>query len=213
MRCIIYQDNAPAHKALSVKKFLANKNITVLEQPPYSPDLAPCNVWLFPKIKPVLKGTHFVSVENVKAKRRRSSTAFQNMTCGIALNIASTVCSCVSLQKGAILKVIVVDFLNLLNRKNYRHSPVFWGAGPRMLQYPSLVHHYIKTCLMSTQYKRILILFCFFRVWTDRRTFGTVSHRFTYKFGNVHSASSIKSSRKPQNVRKCTAHTIRGPII
>ena len=53
---------------LSVKQFLANKNITLLEHPPYSPDLAPCNFCLFPKIKSVLKGTHFVSVENVKAK-------------------------------------------------------------------------------------------------------------------------------------------------
>ena len=65
---ILDQDNAPAHNALSVKQFLANKNITVLEHPPYSPDLAPCDFYLFPKIKSVLKGTHFVSVENVKAK-------------------------------------------------------------------------------------------------------------------------------------------------
>jgi len=64
----LHQDNAPAHNALSVKQFLANKNITVLEHPPYSPDLAPCDFCLFPKIKSVLKGTHFVSVEHVKAK-------------------------------------------------------------------------------------------------------------------------------------------------
>jgi len=65
---ILHQDNAPAHNALSVKQFLANKNITVLEHPPYSPDLALCDFCLFPKIKLVLIGTHFVSVENVKAK-------------------------------------------------------------------------------------------------------------------------------------------------
>jgi len=65
---ILHQDNAPAHNALSVKQFLANKNITVLEHPPYIPDLTPCNFILFPKIKSVLKGTHFVLVENVKAK-------------------------------------------------------------------------------------------------------------------------------------------------
>jgi transposase len=51
-----------------VKQFLPNKNITLLEHPPYSPDLFPCDFYLFPKIKSVLKGTHFVSVENVKAK-------------------------------------------------------------------------------------------------------------------------------------------------
>jgi len=58
----------PAHNALSGKQFLANKNITVLEHPPFSPDPAPCDLYLFPKIKSVLKGTHFVSVKNVKAK-------------------------------------------------------------------------------------------------------------------------------------------------
>jgi len=42
--------------------------ITVLEHPPYSPDHAPCDFFLFPKIKSVLKGTHFMSVENVTAK-------------------------------------------------------------------------------------------------------------------------------------------------
>jgi len=52
---ILHQDNAPAHNEFSVKQFLANKNITVLEQPPYSPDLAPCDFYLFPKIKSVLK--------------------------------------------------------------------------------------------------------------------------------------------------------------
>jgi len=66
-RWILHQDKAPAHKALSVKQFLVNKNITVLENPPYSPDLTPCDFFLFPKIKSVLKGTHFVSVD-VKAK-------------------------------------------------------------------------------------------------------------------------------------------------
>jgi len=40
------------------------------------------------------------------------------------LNIGSIVCSCVSTQKGTILKAVVVDFLNLLNRNIYRHSLV-----------------------------------------------------------------------------------------
>jgi len=60
-RWILHQDNTPAHNTLSV-------NISVLEHPPYLPDLTPCDFYLFPKFKSVLKGTHFVSVENVKAK-------------------------------------------------------------------------------------------------------------------------------------------------
>ena len=123
---ILHQDNAPGHNALSVEQLLANKNIIVLEHPPYSPDLAPCDFCLFPKIKSVLKGTHFVSVEDVKAKTVETLTAIQNMTGGIALNTGSIVCSCVSTLKGTILRAIVVYFLNLLNRKSYRHSLVFF---------------------------------------------------------------------------------------
>jgi hypothetical protein len=40
---ILHQDNATAHMALSVREFLASKQITVLEHPPYSPDLIPNN--------------------------------------------------------------------------------------------------------------------------------------------------------------------------
>jgi len=55
------------------------------------------------------------------------------MTCRIALNTGSIVCSCVSTQKGTILKVIV-DFLNLLNRKSYRHSLIFFCVVPCILK-------------------------------------------------------------------------------
>lgn len=51
-----------------MKQFLTDKRIPVLDHPPYSPDLAPCDVFLFPKVKSALKGTHFQSVEEVKAK-------------------------------------------------------------------------------------------------------------------------------------------------
>jgi len=40
----------------------------VMEHPPYSPDIAPCDFFLFPKIKSALKGTRFESVDAVKAK-------------------------------------------------------------------------------------------------------------------------------------------------
>jgi len=65
---ILHHDNAPAHNALSVKRYLAKNNIPVMEHPPYSPDLAPCDFFLFPKIKSALKGTRFESVDAVKAK-------------------------------------------------------------------------------------------------------------------------------------------------
>ncbi|KAG5320522.1 MOS1T transposase, partial [Acromyrmex heyeri] len=65
---ILHQDNAPAHNALSVKRYLATRGTPVLEHAPYSPDLAPCDFFLFPKIKSALKGTRFESMEEVKRK-------------------------------------------------------------------------------------------------------------------------------------------------
>ncbi|KAL4126402.1 hypothetical protein QTP88_010624 [Uroleucon formosanum] len=70
--------------ALSVKRFLAKNRTPVLQHPPYSPDLAPCDFWLFPKLKSALKGTHFESVEAVKTKvkgitRKGFPTLFQPM--------------------------------------------------------------------------------------------------------------------------------------
>jgi transposase len=57
---ILHHDNAPANKALSVKQFLAQKSITEMEQPSYSPDLIPNDFWLFPKIKPALMGQRYI---------------------------------------------------------------------------------------------------------------------------------------------------------
>jgi transposase len=63
---VLHHDNAPAHTALSIREFLAKKNIPTLPQPPYSPDLAPCDFYLFPKLKSKLKGHHYGTVENIK---------------------------------------------------------------------------------------------------------------------------------------------------
>jgi len=43
---VLHQDNAPEHNALSVKTFLMKRKITMLEHPPYSPDLAPCDFFI-----------------------------------------------------------------------------------------------------------------------------------------------------------------------
>ena len=64
---ILHHDNAPAHTSLSVKQFLVSKEITTLDHPPYSPDLAPCDFFLFPKLKGILKGTRFEGVDDIKA--------------------------------------------------------------------------------------------------------------------------------------------------
>ena len=131
-RWILHQDNTPAHNTLSVKQFLVNKNITVLEHPPCSPDLAACDFFLFPKINSVLKGTHFVSVENAKEKMAEilnSLTEHDLRNCFEHWQHRMQLCVN---SEGNCFEGDVVDFLNLLNRKSYRHSLVFFYVGPRI---------------------------------------------------------------------------------
>ena len=64
---ILHHDNAPAHTALSVREFLATKQITVLEHPAYSLDLAPSEFFLFLKIKEILKGRHFDDIDDIRS--------------------------------------------------------------------------------------------------------------------------------------------------
>jgi len=60
-------DNAPVHRAVDVQEFLARKQVRVLHHPPYSPDLSPCDYFLFPKLKSPLKGRLFEDVQDIQA--------------------------------------------------------------------------------------------------------------------------------------------------
>jgi hypothetical protein len=51
---------------LRVGEFLAKKSITKMDHPLYSPDLAPCNFWLFPKLKNALKGQRFADIPDIQ---------------------------------------------------------------------------------------------------------------------------------------------------
>jgi len=52
----LHHDNVPAHSTVLVQAFLAKHLITQVCQHPYSPDLSPCDFWLFPKLRSPLKG-------------------------------------------------------------------------------------------------------------------------------------------------------------
>ena len=53
---ILHHNNAPTHTSHLVQQFLAKHSTAQLQQPPYSPDLALCDFFLFPRLKKVLKG-------------------------------------------------------------------------------------------------------------------------------------------------------------
>jgi len=51
---------------IQVLKRLASHGIPVDQQPPYSPDMAPCDFWLFSQLKAVLKGKRFEDIDAIK---------------------------------------------------------------------------------------------------------------------------------------------------
>ena len=56
------QDNTPVHNSILVTDYLRKIGIKTVPQPPFSPDLAPCDFWLFPK----LRGCRYETIEEIK---------------------------------------------------------------------------------------------------------------------------------------------------
>ena len=57
----LLHNNAPDHKSATVQEYLKEYGLDVLDHPRYSPDLSPCEFWLFPRLKEMLAGHHFES--------------------------------------------------------------------------------------------------------------------------------------------------------
>ena len=57
-----HQDNAPVHNSILVTDYLTKMGIKTVPQPLYCPDLAPCDFWLFPK----LRGCRYETIEEMK---------------------------------------------------------------------------------------------------------------------------------------------------
>ena len=56
------QHNSPVHNSIRVTDYLTKMGIKTVPQPPYSLDLAPCDFWLFPK----LRGCGYETIEEMK---------------------------------------------------------------------------------------------------------------------------------------------------
>jgi len=64
-KVLFYQDNMPSHKSTVAMAKLHELGCELIPHPPYSPDLAPCNFFLFPNLKTWLDGKKFSSNEEV----------------------------------------------------------------------------------------------------------------------------------------------------
>ena len=61
----LLHDNDPVHRSVLVKDFPANNNVTTLEHLLYSPNLAPADFHLFPRLKLALKGRFFCGATGI----------------------------------------------------------------------------------------------------------------------------------------------------
>jgi hypothetical protein len=61
---------------LKTTEFVTNSNTDIVPHLPYSPDLAPCDFALFPKLKMKLKGRHF---ETVSDNQRESQVVLNSI--------------------------------------------------------------------------------------------------------------------------------------
>ena len=59
----LQQDNAPAHTAILTIAYFGEHDMDLLNHPPYSPDLAPCDYFMFPALKATLRGRRFENVD------------------------------------------------------------------------------------------------------------------------------------------------------
>jgi len=79
---MLHHDNAPAHASLLIRSYLAKHQTSVVPHPPYSPDLAPADFFLFPKLKTTLKRCRFQTIEGIQENaiselRAITESAFQ----------------------------------------------------------------------------------------------------------------------------------------
>ena len=62
-----HQDNALVHNSILVTDYLTK----TVRHPPYSPDLGPCDFWLFSKLKENFRGNRYETIEKMKEAVRK----------------------------------------------------------------------------------------------------------------------------------------------
>ena len=71
----LHHDNAPSYTALVLPVHFVKKSTHIVSQPLYLPELAPCDLWLFPKLKRPLRWTRFESIDKIKAESKKALLA------------------------------------------------------------------------------------------------------------------------------------------
>ncbi len=80
---IIHQDNASCHTSNRTIAFFLNQDL--LAHPPYSPDLAPCDFFIFPFLKKQLRGHRHQNLRDLKTAVSRVLRNISEQECQEAL--------------------------------------------------------------------------------------------------------------------------------
>jgi len=72
---ILHHDNAPSHSAIIIREFLTKNEMNIIQQPSNSSDIAPCDFFLFDRVKKLLRGTRFNSRKEVMEKSKMALMA------------------------------------------------------------------------------------------------------------------------------------------
>jgi len=108
---MLHHDNAPAHASLLTRSYLAKHQTSVVPHPPYSPDLAPADFFVFPKLKTTLKGRLFQTIEEIQENAIRepraiTESAFQEAFQQWNKRWARCIASRGTTLKGTVLKML-----------------------------------------------------------------------------------------------------------
>ncbi|VEN56165.1 unnamed protein product [Callosobruchus maculatus] len=99
-----FHENAPAHTSLLVREYLAKNSTVMVPQQPYSPDLVPCDFFLFPKLKRPMKVRRYATIEEIKTASNEDLNKIKKMIFLSASRIGKDVDINVLYPKGITLK-------------------------------------------------------------------------------------------------------------
>ena len=124
---IIQHENAPAHRFFKVSQFLAKNNMAVNPHPTYSPDLNPCDFFLFPSWSFGWRVEDSTPLKKFKRNRSGYLTQFQKGTSRDASKHGRNAGTAVFMQKGSTLKVMEEFIIQGKQTSFYKYCPGTFG--------------------------------------------------------------------------------------
>jgi hypothetical protein len=101
--------------------------MAVIPQPPYSPDLAPCYFYLFPKIKLKLKGRRFDTIEEIQVESQRVLDTLPEKDFQKSSKIGKDGGTGVDMREGTTSRVMAADWPYGEFYDFYRINPEYFG--------------------------------------------------------------------------------------